>query len=288
LTIDKAAATLVEIGIRRRSALIETKSSFDGVSVTRVAGSPALSRDAFILFRGFPGEPPPAQLDKYRHLASRAAIASALHSATGLDVHVFSYPGLTGNPGPFSFMASVERSLAFALAGAPKDYDKVHVAGYSWGGLVGFNAWRALERRKGMLILISPLTDLGDDAAVRRFLPPYILDYPNIFGPDLEAALGPAAADLCAVRDRFNPMTLAAADGDGAAAALIVHGSEDREVAVDSSRRFKTLFPARYAELADDHIYTKYWDRMLAGIAEFASRGTTRILADRSAGGPER
>ncbi len=161
------------------------------------------------------------------------------------------------------------RSLAFALEHAAPRHERLHVAGYSWGGLVGFNVRRALGGRGGKLIMISALTDIGPDDKARAFLGGYVRDYPNVFGP-FDAAIGPAAGDLRSVRDRFNPMTLALRKRPAINELLILHGSDDAEVAVEQSRRFAAAAGVGCVEFADDHIYTRHWDEMLSRVAAFA------------------
>ena len=251
---------------------METAAWFGDTLVTRRAGSEQLSHHAFIVYRGFPGEPPPAEAQKYAKLPKNTTIAEALHNATGADVYVPQYEGLGASRGKFSFSNSVERSLAFAQDLASRGHERIHIAGYSWGGLVGFNAHRALGARRGLLILISALSDLGDDARIRAFLPYYIANYPNIFGAS-PGALEAAAADLGRVRDRYNPLSLAQQAPLSGQGLLLVHGSLDEEVSPELSRRFKAFAPGRLAEWADDHSYSRSWPRMLAEICAFAQNG---------------
>lgn len=248
---------------------MESSSWFGDSHVLSWTKSPVPSREAAIVFRGFPGEPPPAELDKYKFLAQRRGIAAVVHEATGRDVLMFHYEGLGKSRGRFRFVATVERGTAFAENAAAR-YDRVHLIGYSWGGLVAYNAARTIAAKRGALAMISPVTDLGDDASLRSFWPPYVRAYPNIFG-DYDRALGPALADLMDVRDRFNPLSLASLRDAAPANALIVHGSKDDEVPVESSRRFKDVFAARYLEFDDDHVYRAAWDRMLDEVARFVS-----------------
>ena len=218
---------------------------FGNSFVTRLCAVAAPSREAFVVFRGFPGEIPPGQEAKYAHLAGRAGIGQTLFDAAGRDVYLPAYEGLGANRrGRFTFENSVANGIAFA-ADLARRHERVHVVGYSWGGLVGYNAARGLGARRGKLILISPVADV----------------------------IGSAVAELEGVRDRFNPATLARRDG-AAGPALIVHGVRDKDVPIEPSRRLAALLKASFVELDDDHIFNAGWDRMLSEVAAFA-RGST-------------
>lgn len=246
------------------------ESWFGDNLVTRVAAGEKPSSDAYLVLRGFPGEAPPADKEKYEHLAQRATFSATIHNATGEDVYVLQYPGLGGSRGTFGFKISVERAIAFAAMLAARGYRRLHVLGYSWGGFVAFNALRSVGHKAGRLVLISPLTDLGSDEDIRRFIRPYVKDYPNLFGND-GSGYEPAVTDLIATRDAFNPITSAAKDHP-AAERLLIHGTRDSEVKVGMSRRFVKVYPCRYLELEDDHIFIQHWDRMLAEVVSFIAR----------------
>lgn len=247
---------------------METASWFGDSHVLSWTESGRRSRDAVVVFRGFPGSPPPGQEGKYAHLAQRRALAEALHADTGRDVHMPHYAGLGKSRGRFTFVSSVEMGAAFAADVAARGYERVHLVGYSWGGLVAVNAARALGARLGRVALVSAVTGLGDDAGVRTFLEPLVRDYPNIFG-DFDRAIAGAVADLSEVRDRFNPIALVQEKKTPALDALMVHARGDEDVKVETARRFKDAISARYVELDDDHILTKNWERMLDAVSEF-------------------
>ncbi len=237
--------------------------------VTKLARTQTPSGRAHLVLGGFPGEPPPAQRERYAQLLGRSTFSETIHGATGEDVYWLRHPGLGGSRGRFGFRASVLQATAFVERLVAEGHRRVNIVGYSWGGFVAFNAHRNAGGAAGRLVLVAPLTDLGGDQDVRRFLLPFVEDYPNIFGAE-GSGLEASVADLIATRDEFNPIALARRDGL-AGEALIIHGTRDADVPVEMSRRFAEATRCRLREYGDDHVFSSGWDRMLSETASFAA-----------------
>lgn len=251
---------------------METKFWAGNSRVIKLALGLEPTKEAFIVYHGFPGEPPPAEahLEKYRNLPRKCIdVARALSSVTRCDVFLPHYEGLGESVGKFTFGGSVRGSIGFAEELCRQSYEKIHLVGNSWGGLVAYNAYRRLDDKRGRLILISPLLDLPSDDWVRSLLPYYVRSYPNVLGAFPEA-FDRAVLDLCEVRRRYNPADIARHDRPLGRQALIVHGTKDEAVPVEASRRFTEAFGCRLVELEADHAYSADRAPMIEAVLAFA------------------
>jgi pimeloyl-ACP methyl ester carboxylesterase len=249
--------------------MIETAFWFGDTRVTKLSRAQTLMPEALIMFHGFPGQYPAAEIEKHKNdPRMRVEAAKALAAARDLDVYLPSYEGLGESRGKFSFYRSVTRSVDLASDLAARGYGKVHVAGHSWGAFVAFNVHRSLGAKAGRLALLAGLLDIKDEQQARDFLPEYIKDYPEIMGSDA-GALERAALDLNKTRLAFNPMALAVRLPQENL--LIVHGRPDAAVGVGISRRFHEKAGGRYIEIEDDHGFTRDMKAILAEIVGFFS-----------------
>ena len=249
---------------------ITTQFWFGDTKVTRLARTEKPAREAIVIFHGFPGQPPAAEVEKYRNVPRmRIELAKALVAANQIDAYLPSYEGLGESRGKFRFDRSVTRSGELALEIAARGYRRLHVAGHSWGGLVAFNVHRSLGARAGRLVLLAGLLDLESEQRVRTRLSKYLVNYPEILGSDA-GALDRAAADLDGTRRSYNPMTLAEPLPEDVL--MIAHGRPDLDVDVGISRRFHKKAGGRYLELEDDHGFSGDMPRLIDEAVRFISQ----------------
>ena len=117
--------------------------------IRKLSASEELSPEAFVVYHGFPGEPAPDEVEKFRTFPRKFVdVAQAVHAETHADVFMPHYEGLGESRGKFSFLRAVERSIALGKEIFDRGYRRLHVVGNSWGGLCGFNAHRELGSRK--------------------------------------------------------------------------------------------------------------------------------------------
>ena len=234
--------------------IIETHSWFGDTSVVRLSRSETVTREALVVFHGFPGQPPKGEENNYANAPKmRVELAKVYALSTGFDAYLPSYEGLGRSRGKFCFKNSVAVSCELVKDIVARGYERVHVAGHSWGAFVAFNAHRALKLSAGKMILLAGLLDLDGEKSVRDFLPDYVKKYPEILGSDPQA-FERAVADLELTRREFNPLTYAGKMSD--TGALIVHGRPDSYVDVEIARRFHRKAGGRYIELEADHIFS--------------------------------
>ncbi len=251
----------------------ETQIWFGYTRVTKLSRAAKPAPEAIVLFHGFPGQPPAADVEKYKNVPRmRIELAKALLSDRNIDAYLPSYEGVGESRGKFRFDRSVTRSAELAKQIAADGYQRLHVAGHSWGGFVAFNAHRSLGDRAGRLVLLAGLLDLESERWIRGWLPEYIKNYPEILGSDA-LALDRVAQDLEGTRALYNPMTLATPMAEDAL--LIAHGRQDLYVDIDISRRFHQGAGGRYLELDDDHVFSKDMPRIIDEVVRFIS-GTER------------
>lgn len=240
---------------------------FRGARVTRVGRGRAPAAEALVLFPGFPGHPlPPGALSGPPKM--RVEIAKALVRELALDAYMPGYPGLE-TPGGFSFQCALASGIELCRQ-LSRRYRRIHAAGHSWGAFVAINAHRALGDGAGRLVLLSGLLELRHEEDVRKFLPYYLANFPQVFGP-AERAFARAFADLDAARRSGSPS--APAERMSAETLLIVHGRRDAEIPADSSRRFHARAGGRYVELDADHGYTRALPLLSAVVRSFFSGG---------------
>jgi alpha-beta hydrolase superfamily lysophospholipase len=244
---------------------IETPFWFGDTRVVRLSRADAASREAVVLFHGFPGQPPKGQEDAYKNVPRLRLLLGAALADAGIDAYLPGYEGVGESRGRWSFARSVERSRDLALDLAAR-HERLHVGGHSWGGFVAPAAHRGLGARAGRLALFAGLLDLPDRASILRFLPEYQQKYPEILGAGPEA-LAAAVDDLDRTRLAYNPHTHAAPAA--ADALLLVHGRQDTYVDVELSRRYHRKAGGRFLEIDDDHLFLQRMPDVVAEAASF-------------------
>jgi len=138
---------------------------FPPLNQSSFSKSSSNNKEAYLLFPGFPGTQ-----------GKNEDIAEAIFKKTQLETFVIHYTGLTTNPGPdetFDFLKSVDESIQFVKS-LLVQYEKLHLVGHSWGGLIALNIFSKVftSEQRGKLILLAPFTEFPKDGSVENWLIP--------------------------------------------------------------------------------------------------------------------
>lgn len=123
----------------------------------------------------------PSQAEAYLFLHSfpgiqgkNEDIAQAVSHNTGRNAYVIHYAGLgLAKDKTFNFIKSVEESIEVTRSLLEK-YEKLHLVGHSWGGLISLNIFNSFLKpeQRGQLILLAPFTEFPRDGSVESWLIP--------------------------------------------------------------------------------------------------------------------
>jgi len=236
--------------IRPRQYPLKTISSY----VLAFTGSDKPSRESVLFFHGFPANVGNKNAD----------VASAINLKTGNDVFLLHYRGLGESPGVFSFSESVRESLRVVedLVRQNK-YQKIHIVGHSWGGLVALNAFRQLHERKGRLILLSPFSSFPDRSGIAEVVRAVRAELPEVFGKRSDDEV---IADIHRAESEFGPDQFI--DQLESKEITVVQASQDSEVPPSLTRTFLSKFrtPPKYVELDQDHSFFRDRDELIRAV----------------------
>lgn len=240
----------------------------------RFARSTVPSREAAVVFHGFPAQPPwdPAR-EKNSDIAERIA------QDAGHDAFVMHYAGLGQSDGKFSFPKSVTDSIALVQhLQRAYGYSKVHIVGHSWGGLVALNVYQALpEDVRGNMVLLSPFVFFPEDALLRQALA--AIGGQTTIHYAAGDTIDDAVRDLRSVESLHNPLHVVAQLPVLGARTLILQADQDDEVPAEHTRRLIAHFPQppQYYEVSTDHKFSIDRDRWIDAIIAFL-KGTDHAL----------
>lgn len=241
----------------------------------RFARSLTPSREAAVVFHGFPAQPPwdPAR-EKGRDIAERIA------QDVGHDTFVMHYAGLGQSGGKFSFPHSVTDSIALVdHLRREYGYRTIHLVGHSWGGLVALNVYQALpENVRGNVVLLSPFVFFPDDALLRQALA--AIGGQTTIHYAAGDTIDDAVRDLRAVESSHNPLQVVTQVPALGARTLILQADQDDEVPVEHTRRLVAQFPQppQYYEVPTDHKFSIDRDRWIDTTVAFL-KGAEHALA---------
>ena len=200
-------------------------------------------KHAVVFFHGFPGG------------GTRGLdLGDALHTHAGVTTFVVQYGGLGQGRGAFSFLNSVEMSLAFVKSIQESDeFEKISLYGASWGGLVALNAASRLGNQLGSLMLASPFSLLPTPDYAKQLLKELQTEegYPQSL--TTEAAL----TDLQVIAQHYNPRTtvgeIVAKDG-----VLLMQARVDTQVPAMVNETLRPLFKTAldYRLVEQDHSFS--------------------------------
>lgn len=240
----------------------------------RFARSTVPSREAAVVFHGFPAQPPwdPVR-EKNRDIAERIA-QDVEH-----DTFVMHYAGLGRSSGNFSFPHSVTDSIALVdRLQREYGYSKVHIVGHSWGGLVALNVYQALpEDVRGNMVLLSPFVFFPEDALLRQALA--AIGGQTTIHYAAGDTIDDAVRDLRSVESSHNPLHVVTQLPALGARTLILQADQDDEVPVEQTQKLVEKFPQRpkYFEVPTDHKFSIDRDRWIDAIIAFL-KGTADAL----------
>ena len=201
------------------------------------------SREAILFLHGFPANLGNKNFD----------VATAVHQKTGSDVFLIHYRGLGESPGAFSFSDSVQESMTLAKELVQqRGYEKLHLVGHSWGGLIALNILKSLGKTQGKTILLSPLSHFPDQETSAAIITSIKADLPKIFGSKTNNEV---LADLAKAEAQFGPLNLVH-EVDGKSV-LIVQARHDDEVPPAATKVLMSKFKEspKYIELDQGHSF---------------------------------
>lgn len=214
--------------------------------IQRFSSSKGETLDVCLMLHGFPAAVFSEPIYEKNH-----DIGLYIAQNTRMDVCLPHYKGLGKSCGSFSFIKSIAdatdigRELIDAYG-----YNRVHLIGHSWGGLVAMNVLRDLVDNIGKVVLLSPFTEIPDATSLERLLKVISVDV-HI---DFEAGtIEDAVHEFIHVRQCNSPGAVAqlCTKND----IMIIQSKEDDEVPVQSTRRFVEKFKVKphYIEFESDH-----------------------------------
>ena len=121
------------------------------------------SKEAYLFLPSFPGTQ-----------GKNEDIAEAVSHKTCCHSYVIHYAGLgLATSKTFDFIKSVGESIQLAHLLLEK-YEKLHLVGHSWGGLISLNLFSTTltSEQRGQLILSAPFTEFPHDGSVESWLIP--------------------------------------------------------------------------------------------------------------------
>ena len=220
---------------------------------------------AVILSHGFPSQPfEDPKLEKNWDLAQM------VNDNLGVDSFLMHYSGLGKSHGEFSFLESVQDSLKLSREiQARFKYDRIHLIGHSWGGLITMNIYAALPvALRGAVVLLSPFTIFPDDEVLEAILREIDeeSDIPYRY-PTMEAVV----ADFQSVKHEHSPIQLVDTHGFRGDRFMILQAQNDGAVPEENTRRFVSRFstPPVYEEVQTDHKFLVDRDMWLSMIIKF-------------------
>ncbi len=213
-----------------------------GKCFVQVYKSSSPADEAYLFLHGFPAV-----------RGKNEDLAEAIAETVDKDVYLIHYEGLGQSKGDFSFSRSIEASKDFAEYLLQKNrYQKLHLVGHSWGGLVAVNLKYFLREKIGELIFMAPFTNLPNEEKARAILNYTKAEYPNIADHlDVEKLV----LELSQIRENSHPWKIAKKLDMSPNQILILQGLNDDEVEPRDTRYFAELMPAgsTYIESDDDH-----------------------------------
>ncbi|MGE3760341.1 MAG: hypothetical protein AB7H97_21430 [Pseudobdellovibrionaceae bacterium] len=218
--------------------------TFDHVYCVRVCRDPSKrSATVNLIFHGFPSR-------KTKNLD----LAQELCWRTGDDGLILHYPGLGKSPGPFSFVASVTKSLEFVKTEVLPRYEKINLIGHSWGGLVSLNVSELLGEKLGKMLLFSPFNAIPKDEELKIFVS-HLMKTVQIeyWGSTHENS----CAEIETLRLQYNPRDIAKKMKWKPNQVTILQAINDEPVPERTTREFARLFdlPCKYEEMDIDHSF---------------------------------
>jgi pimeloyl-ACP methyl ester carboxylesterase len=175
-----------------------------------------------------------------------------------MTTFVIHFGGLGHGKGEFGFLKSIEQSLAFVEeVAASERFDRLHLFGHSFGGLVALNAARKISEssasKLGDIFLVSPFSFVPSANETRALLASIRnsdADFPAAL--DIETAI----TEVELIGKRFNPREIA--PQLKARRVFILQAKHDDEVPAQLNRLFAPMFQpeARYLEVDQDHSFT--------------------------------
>lgn len=121
------------------------------------------NKESYLFLHSFPGTQ-----------GKNEDIAETVSLKTGCDSYVIHYAGLgCATDKKFDFIKSVEEAIQLARFLTEK-YEKIHLVGHSWGGLIALNLFNSILTldQRGQLILLAPFTEFPLDGSVESWLIP--------------------------------------------------------------------------------------------------------------------
>lgn len=209
------------------------------------------AKEAILFLHGYPAN----QSDKNR------GIAEAITRQTNIDSFIIHYPGLGNSPGQFSFKKSIQISNEFYDFLVKKGYEKVHIFGHSWGGLVGLSIFSKRPQKDIQLILVSPFLVIPEGSALTGLV--------NVVYASTEEFLkhtSPQAvvSELQEIGTLNNFKSFQRDVMANIQRVSLFQAITDDETPVDTAREFVKPIPSlNYVELNTDHSFISARDQLI-------------------------
>ena len=218
-------------------------------------------QEAVLFLHGFPAEQGNKNID----------LAESLRDQFGIDAYLIHYHGLGKSPvGQFTFLRSIQDALAYAqMLIKTHGYERLHLVGHSWGGLVALNVFHGILAQAGCLVLLAPFTQIAPVAGLSQLAQYFLRSHPHIFPDGNHEAL---MKDLGEIFENHNPLAITPSLISAADRILIVHALEDdlipREMQLSLIGSFGPARP-HYTELNTDHRFFRNREAVIGNVHAF-------------------
>lgn len=223
------------------------------------------TREAVMICHGFPAQPAvSATVEKNRD------IAEELMRTGRYDAYVMHYSGLGSSAGSFSFVNSVIDSVEFALKLLDKfEYEKLHLVGHSWGGLVALNIYYRLPSHlRGRVVLLSPFTIFPSDEVLKSAILAINADTVIKYAC---GGVDEVVDELRVVEEKYSPINIVKELKSLGSNTTIIQAIEDDEVPVEFTRDFVKLFliTPKYIEIDTEHKFQRSRSHVIREIIRY-------------------